>query len=90
MCSIVKSNVCLYVDGAGTVGVSPRVLFLPGSEGPLRGRPLGTRISNQYPWSSTDASLGTPLADPNAAEARAERVRQRPGRFGSGTSISFK
>ncbi|MGB9357029.1 MAG: winged helix DNA-binding domain-containing protein [Acidimicrobiia bacterium] len=75
----------------GTVGVSTRVLFLLAAEGRImRGRPRGTWISSQYRWTLTDAWLGSPLADLDPFEARAQLVRQWLSRFGPGTTTDIK
>jgi len=75
----------------GTVGVSTRILFLLASEGRvMRGRPRGTWISSQYRWSLTDAWLGSPLADIDPADARAQLVRHWLRHFGPGTTADIK
>ena len=54
-------------------GVSTRVLFLLATEGRIvRARPLGTWVSGQYRWATTESWLGAPLPESNPAESRAE------------------
>ena len=75
----------------GTIGVSTRLLFLLAAQGRIvRGRPRGSWISSQYRWGLTTQWLGEPLAEMDAAAARAELVRRWLGQFGPGTTTDIK
>ncbi len=78
-------------DGAGTVGVSTRVLFLLATEGRIvRARPLGGWTSSQYRWARTESWLGAPLASLDHTEACAELLRRWLRTFGPGTLTDIR
>jgi hypothetical protein len=75
----------------GTIGVSTRLLFLLAAQGRIKhGRPRGSWISSQYRWGLTTQWLGEPLAEMDAASARAELVRRWLGQFGPGTTTDIE
>jgi hypothetical protein len=75
----------------GSVGVSTRVLFLLAAEGRiLRGRPLGTWMSGQYRWATTENWLGTPLAEIDHEAACAELLRRWLRAFGPATITDLR
>jgi hypothetical protein len=76
---------------AGTVGVSTRVLFLLAAEGRiLRGRPLGTWVSGQYRWATTERWLGGPLPAVDHEAACAELLRRWLRAFGPTTVTDLR
>lgn len=76
---------------AGTVGLSTRVLFLLAGEGRIvRGRPLGTWLSSQYRWATTESWLGEPLPEIDHDEARAELALRWLRTFGPGGELDLK
>jgi hypothetical protein len=75
----------------GTVGVSTRVLFLLATDGKIvRTRPLGTWISGQYRWATTDRWLGGPLPEFDHAEACAELLGRWLRAFGPATETDIR
>ncbi len=75
----------------GSVGLSTRVLFLLATEGRIvRGRPLGSWISSQYRWSTTESWLGGPLPVLDPEQARTDLARNWLGTFGPGTELDVK
>jgi Winged helix DNA-binding domain len=75
----------------GTVGVSTRVLFLLATEGRIvRARPLGTWVSGQYRWTTTERWLGGPLDTVERADACAELLRRWLRAFGPGTLTDIR
>jgi hypothetical protein len=76
---------------AGKVGVSTRVLFLLAGEGEVvRARPLGTWISSQYRWATTEDWLGGPLPEMERLEACAELLHRWLWTFGPGTLTDIR
>lgn len=76
---------------AGTVGVSTRVLFLLATEGLIvRARPLGTWVSGQYRWATTEAWLGGPLPEVDHAEACADLLSRWLRAFGPATATDVR
>jgi hypothetical protein len=70
----------------GTMGMSTRVLFLLATEGRIvRGKPLGTWVSAQYRWSTTERWLGAPLEPIDHDAACAELLRRYLRAFGPAT-----
>ena len=75
----------------GSVGLSTRVLFLLATEGRIvRGRPLGSWISSQYRWATTETWLGGPLPELEREQARTDLVRNWLRTFGPGTELDVK
>ena len=80
-------------DGSvmGTVGVSTRVLFLLATEGRvIRARPLGSWISSQYRWTTTESWLGAPLEELDVDQARNQLLEGWLETFGPGTITDMK
>jgi hypothetical protein len=74
----------------GTFGVSTRVLFLLATDGQIvRARPLGTWISSQYRWATTERWIGE-LPSLDTAPARSELARRWLAAFGPGTELDLK
>jgi DNA glycosylase AlkZ-like len=68
------------------MGVSTRVLFLLATEGRIvRTRPLGTWISSQYRWATTERWLGGPLQTIDHAEACADLLGRWLRTYGPAT-----
>jgi hypothetical protein len=82
--------------GAGTKweatqSVAARVLPLLAMDGLLvRGRPRGTWISPQFRWVTTEAWLGGPIEQLDAAPAQAELLRRWLAAFGPGTETDIR
>lgn len=75
----------------GAVGVSTRVLFLLATEGLIvRTRPLGTWVSGQYRWSTTESWLGAPLPSLDHDEACADLLSRWLGAFGPATMTDVR
>jgi hypothetical protein len=75
----------------GSVGVSTRVLFLLAAEGRIvRGRPLGTWVSGQYRWATTERWLGDRLAEIDHDAACAELLRRWLRVFGPATVTDLR
>jgi hypothetical protein len=73
------------------VGVSTRVLFLLAAEGRIvRGRPLGTWVSGQYRWATTERWLGAPLPAIDHDDACAELLRRWLRAFGPATLTDLR
>ena len=80
-------------DGAlmGEVGASTRVLFLLATEGRIvRARPLGTWVSSQYRWTTTENWLGKPYDNLDQGEAKDRLVSRWLKAFGPGTERDMK
>lgn len=76
---------------AGTSGMSTRVLFLLATEGLIvRARPLGTWISGQYRWATTEAWLGGKLPRIDHAEACADLLGRYLRAFGPATLTDLR
>lgn len=74
----------------GTFGVSTRVLFLLATAGDIvRARPLGTWISSQYRWATTEGWIGR-LPVLGTGPARAELAGRWLAAFGPGTELDLK
>ncbi len=75
----------------GDIGISSRVLILLALEGRVvRGRPLGTWLSSQYRWATTERWLGRPLPVLDEAEAQAQLVARWLAQFGPGTEADMR
>jgi hypothetical protein len=70
----------------GTISVGSRVVLLMTASGQLaRTRPLGTWISSQYRYTPMESWLGQPIAEMDAAEARAHLAQGWLEGYGPGT-----
>ena len=75
----------------GTMGVSTRILFLLATQGRIvRVKPIGTWMSGQYRWATTDHWLGGPLPRIGHAEACAELLRRYLRAFGPATTSDIR
>ncbi|HSJ50542.1 MAG TPA: winged helix DNA-binding domain-containing protein [Actinomycetota bacterium] len=75
----------------GTMGVSTRILFLLATQGRIvRGRPVGTWMSGQYRWATTERWLGEPLAKIDHETACAELLRRYLRAFGPATAADVR
>ena len=80
-------------DGSlmGEVGASTRVLFLLATEGRIvRARPLGTWISSQYRWTTTETWLGKPFDDLDQNKSRDQLISAWLKVFGPGNETDIK
>ncbi|MGB7859123.1 MAG: winged helix DNA-binding domain-containing protein [Acidimicrobiia bacterium] len=76
---------------AGEVGTSTRILFLLATEGlVVRGRPLGSWVSSQYRWATTESWLGEPLESLDEDTARDRLIKTWLLTFGPGTEMDIK
>ena len=75
----------------GEVGMSTRILFLLATAGRvIRARPLGSWVSSQYRWSTTENWIGGHLEDLDRGQAQAEALRAWLLSFGPGTELDIK
>ena len=75
----------------GEVGMSTRILFLLATAGKVtRARPLGSWVSSQYRWSTTENWIGGQLEDLDRAQAQAEALRAWLLSFGPGSELDIK
>lgn len=77
--------------GEGTFGMSTRVLFLLATQGRIvRGQPLGTWLSSQYRWTTTESWLGAELPTIDEQTARTDLVGHYLSTFGPATELDVK
>jgi hypothetical protein len=75
----------------GAVGVSTRVLFLLSTQARIvRTRPLGSWVSGQYRWATTESWLGAPLPTLDHAAACAGVLGRWLRAFGPGTMTDVR
>ncbi|HEX6331895.1 MAG TPA: winged helix DNA-binding domain-containing protein [Actinomycetota bacterium] len=75
----------------GTLGVSTRILFLLATQGRIvRAKPVGTWMSGQYRWATTEHWLGEPLPKLDHDDACAELLRRYLRRFGPATGADVR
>src|SRR5205814_7213812 len=75
----------------GLMGMSPRWLFVLAAEGRIvRAKPLGTWVSGQYRWATTEHWLGAPLEPIEHEAACAELLRRYLRAFGPATTADVR
>ena len=75
---------------SATLNAHTKVLQGAGFDGDVvRGRPPGSWISSEYPWSATEAWLGEPIKGTDMREAAAQLVNAWLQAFGPGTETDL-
>ena len=77
--------------GRGTTGMTSRTLYLLGlAESVVRGRPRGSWLASQYPWSRTEDWFGGRWESLDPESARAERLALWLTAYGPGTMVDMQ